>query len=120
MKIAVASQDKKHITGHTGKCQKFWIYMIENEEIRSKEILEVPKEQSFHHSSPHEPHPLDGIQVLIGGSMGQGLMGRLKNMGIQGIITPETDPDTAIIAYLQGCLISGDPDNHNHDHSEEN
>lgn len=26
MKIAVASQNRKDITGHTGRCRKFWIY----------------------------------------------------------------------------------------------
>ena len=63
MKIAVASQNRKEITGHTGRCRKFWIYKIENDAIAAKELLELPKEQSFHETSPFEPSPLDNVQV---------------------------------------------------------
>jgi predicted Fe-Mo cluster-binding NifX family protein len=54
MKIAVASQNRKEITGHTGQCRKFWIYQIENDAVAGKELLELPKEQSFHETSPLE------------------------------------------------------------------
>ncbi|EIC29959.1 MULTISPECIES: NifB/NifX family molybdenum-iron cluster-binding protein [Methylomicrobium] len=71
MKIAVASQNRKDITGHTGRCRKFWIYRIENGVVAGKELLELPKEQSFHESSPLELSPLDDdVQVLIAGGMG--------------------------------------------------
>jgi predicted Fe-Mo cluster-binding NifX family protein len=52
MKIAVASQNRKEITGHTGRCRKFWIYTIDIDVIAAKEILELPNEQFFHASSP--------------------------------------------------------------------
>lgn len=110
MKIAVASQNRKQITDHTGHCQRFWMYEIEEDQIRSKELLELSKEQSFHESSSHDPHPLRGIQVLIGGNMGYGLVRRLRRMGIEGVVTPETDPDAAIAAYLAGSLSMGNPD----------
>jgi predicted Fe-Mo cluster-binding NifX family protein len=48
MKIAVASQNRKGITGHTGRCRKFWIFQIGNAAIAAKELLELPKEQSLH------------------------------------------------------------------------
>lgn len=28
MKIAIASQNRREITGHTGHCRRFWIYDI--------------------------------------------------------------------------------------------
>lgn len=74
MKIAIASQNKTNVTGHTGRCQKFWIYEINEQEITSKSLLELPKEQSLHNSSPDESHPLNGVQVLISGGMGRGLV----------------------------------------------
>ena len=104
MKIAVASQDRRHITGHTGRCRKFLIYQVANEKILSKELLELPEELSFHHSSPHDPHPLDDVAVLINGGMGQGLARRLANKGIMGVITTRKDPDNAVMAYLNGRL----------------
>ena len=114
MKIAVASQNRHAITEHAGRCRKFWIYQVEQDKTLNKELLELPKDQSFHDSSPHEPHPLDDVQVLIAGGMGQGLRQRLAMKGITGLVTPETDPDQAVSAYLAGRLTMGTPEPHAH------
>ncbi len=37
MNIAVASQNRREITDHTGRCRKFWIYKVENGMIANKE-----------------------------------------------------------------------------------
>lgn len=114
MKIAVASQNRREITEHAGHCRKFWIYHIAEQQIIDKALLELPLEQSFHESSPHDPHPLDEVQVLIAGGMGHGLSHRLEVRGIAGIVTPETDPDRAVAAYLDGSLIVGPSKPHAH------
>ena len=116
MKIAVASQNRKEITGHTGRCRKFWIYSIENDAIASKEMLELAKEQSFHDSSRLEPTPLDDVQVLIAGGMGTGLARRLQEKNIQAILTKETNPDQAVQAFLNGSLKSEPFEPHEHEH----
>ncbi|OLP20462.1 nitrogen fixation protein [Leptolyngbya sp. 'hensonii'] len=116
MKIAVSSQNQTSVTAHLGHCQKFWIYDVDNATIQTKELLKLTKDQSFHESSSKDPHPLDGIQVLISGSMGRGLARRLESKGIQPIITPETDPDTAITAYLAGSLVVMTPEEVEHHH----
>lgn len=105
MIIAVASQDKRHITGHTGRCRKFLIYHVDNGNIISKDLLELPEELSFHKSSPNEPHPLDDMAVLITAGMGQGLARRLANKGIMSVITTRKEPDSAVIDYLNGRLM---------------
>ena len=112
MKIAVTSQNRKTITGHAGKCRKFWIYEIEEKKIINKTLLELALEQSFHESHAAGPHPLDGTNVLISGGAGKGLIRRLNNMGIQGLVTPETDPDSAVAAFLNGTLILGQTESH--------
>jgi predicted Fe-Mo cluster-binding NifX family protein len=104
MKIAVTSQDRKTITEHAGKCRKFWIYEIDGKTVVKKTMLELAKEQSFHESHGAGPHPLDGIKVLISGGAGQGLIRRLDNMGIQGLVTAETEPDSAVAHFLSGTL----------------
>ncbi len=114
MKIAVTSQNKREVTGHAGKCRKFWIYETEN--IGEKILLELPKEQCFHESSPHAPHPLDDVQVLITGGMGAGLIRRLEVKGIEGIVTSEKSPDKAVAAYLDGSLERLAPHEHGHAH----
>jgi len=119
MKIAVASQNRKEITGHTGRCRKFWIYQIENAAIAAKELLELPKEQSFHESSPLEPSPLDNVQALIAGGMGSGLARRLQERNIQAVITKETDPDQAVQNFLDGALKMEPFEPHEHGHKHQ-
>jgi predicted Fe-Mo cluster-binding NifX family protein len=124
MKIAVTSQNRKTITHHAGRCRKFWVYEIENNCVQSKKLLELPISQSFHASDHDAPHPLDGIKLLITGGLGLGLQHRLQQRGIIALATSETDPDSAVAAWLAGSLIEELPDAHDgleygqsHDHS---
>lgn len=117
MKIAVTSQNRKTVTGHAGKCRKFWIYEVEGSAVTSKNLLELPIEQSFHESSHAATHPLDDVNVLIAGGMGQGLQFRLKQKGIQALSTAETDPDRAVDAWLAGTLEEVPAELHNHAHN---
>jgi predicted Fe-Mo cluster-binding NifX family protein len=117
VKIAVASQNRKTVTGHAGKCRKFWIYAVDAGAVTDKTLLELPREQSFHEYHDASPHPLQGAQVLIAGGMGEGLARRLASMGIEALVTPETDPDRAVAAWLAGTLPLGQPEAHgDHDH----
>lgn len=104
MKIAVTSQNQRDITEHAGRCRTFWIYEVDAQQIHDKQLLKLPKEQSFHESSAQDPHPLDDIGVLISASMGQGMVRRLAAKGILGIVTAEKDPDIAVTAWLEGKL----------------
>ena len=116
MKIAVASQNRREITEHAGRCRKFWIYDIDNGTIANKELLELAKEQSFHDSIPYEASALDDMQVLIAGGMGTGLVRRLVSMDIEPLITTETNPDKAVEDYLKGALITRPAEPHEHGH----
>lgn len=107
MRIAVASQNRRTVTDHTGRCRRFWIYEVANDTVQGKELLELPKEQSFHATPADAAHPLDDVDVLICGGMGQGLQRRLAARGIRGLATPETDPDRAVTAFLDGTLVLG-------------
>lgn len=118
MRIAVTSQNRRNITGHAGKCRKFWVYEVEGRAVTSRSLLELPLEMSFH-ASHGQAHPLDSVNVLISGGMGAGLRQRLRQGGIDALITPETDPDRAVAAYLEGSLVLGEPEEHaghGHDH----
>lgn len=118
MKIAVTSQNRKTITEHAGRCRKFWVFSVENNKIVDRELLELPKAQSFHESSPQEPHPLDDIDVLIAGDMGHGLVMRLERKGIKGVITKESDPGKTVSLYLNGSLKHEQPNQHHHGHDK--
>lgn len=118
MHIAVTSQNRKTVTGHAGKCRKFWVYEVEGQAVRDKHLLELPIEQSFHESNHAAPHPLDTVNVLISGGMGDGLQQRLKQRGILAVSTAETDPDRAVTAWLNGTLaeLPAEMHDHSHDH----
>ena len=103
---------------HAGRCRKFWVFTIDDNAIVDRELLELPKEQSFHDSSPHAAHPLDDIDVLISGGMGQGLMSRLERKGIKSLVTSEDDPESAVSLYLSGALSSEPPCSHAHGRNE--
>ena len=123
MKIAVTSQNRRDITEHAGRCRNFWVYDVDDGIILDSTLVELPKESSFHDSSPHEPHPLDGVEVLISGGMGDGLRMRLARRGIEALVTTERDPEHAVKAWLAGCLLPSQPrarshgaDHEAHDH----
>jgi len=59
MKIAVTSQNRRDITEHAGRCRNFWVFDVDDGVILDSSLLELPKEASFHDSSPHAAHPLD-------------------------------------------------------------
>ncbi|PHQ26049.1 nitrogen fixation protein [Marinobacter guineae] len=100
MKIAVTSQNRKTVTQHAGRCRKFFIFHIVEGQVAKKELLELPKEQSFRESSSQLPHPLDDIDVLITRGMGSGLAMRLNEKGIESVITEDEDPEKAVRSYL--------------------
>lgn len=101
MKIAVTSQNRKNVTEHAGRCRKFWVFDIEGDKVVDKQLLELPKEQAFHDSSPHDIHPLDDIDVLLTGGMGSGLAQRLEKKGIKALVTTHDDPEAAVSHYLR-------------------
>ena len=59
------------------------------------------------------------MQVLISGGIGNGLACRLEAKNIKPIVTPETDPDAAVNAYLAGSLIVKTQEERDRDHEAE-
>ncbi len=104
MKIAVTSQNRREVTQHAGRCRNFRVFDIGDGVITGRSLLELPKEASFHDSSPHSPHPLDDVDLLIAGGMGRGLQARLARKGVASLVTSETDPERAVRLWLAGSL----------------
>jgi predicted Fe-Mo cluster-binding NifX family protein len=127
MKIAVTSQNRRDITEHAGRCRNFWVFEVDGLQIVNRSLLELPKDASFHDAPAHAPHPLDGVDVLISGGMGEGLKARLARRGIEALVTTERQPERAAQAWLAGDLPVGEtqphehgakhPHEHHHDHA---
>ena len=130
--VAITSQNKKTVFEHAGKCTKFLIYRLKNNELVNKSLLEITKEESLHnffHSDSLEnevKNPLEGVNMLLTGGIGDGAIKKLGNEGIATHLIEEKDPDIAIEKLLNGtlaakrtgnCNCSCGGGNHNHYHN---
>lgn len=116
MKIAVTSQNFRTITGHAGKTRRFLVYEDTPEGLKELPRLDLPKELAFHEFHGSGPHPVDGVDVLVTASCGEGFVRRLAARGIRVIATGESDPLTAVRLVVAGQpLPAPAPEDHHHD-----
>jgi predicted Fe-Mo cluster-binding NifX family protein len=105
MKIGVTSQNFRTITAHAGKARRFMVFEASDGCIVRTAELDLPKEMSIHEHPCHAAHPIDGLDVLITGSCGEGFLKKLAERGIRVILTSETDPQTAVAAVASGASL---------------
>jgi predicted Fe-Mo cluster-binding NifX family protein len=113
MRIAVTSQNFKTITRHAGRARRFLVFQSDAVG-RSPVQLDLEARFAMHGFDDAMPHPLDGVDVLITGSAGDGLTRRLARRHIRVVCTAEIDPKEAVEHFIEGRLAPGAP----HDHSE--
>jgi predicted Fe-Mo cluster-binding NifX family protein len=119
MKIAVATNNQKTVTGHIGRCSGFNIYETEGDQIKNKEFREntfTHHRQGLHHEGHHHggggrghghERLIEGIgdcQYLIFQSGGWRIIEDLKANNIQPIITDEKFADEAVSKFIKGEL----------------
>lgn len=104
MIVAVASENRKRVTGHAGSCRNFWIYEVENCRVKRKSLLELPSERSFYENQGDDTHRLPNVRVLITGGMDVSLKRLMKRIGVFAVVTLEVDPDRAVRAFFAGTL----------------
>ncbi len=107
--VAVASQNKKVIFEHAGKCRNFIIYAIDEGIIESKKILELTKEETLHNASHNanntfESSSLLDVDILLTRGIGNGLIQKLARQNVACYKIEETNPDTAIEKLINGTL----------------
>ena len=106
MKIGVTSQNFRTITAHGGKARRFIIFEVSpSGQISETERLDLPKEMSIHEHPCNAAHPIDGLDVLITGSCGDGFLRKLADRGIKVIVTQATDPAEAVAALVSGQTL---------------
>lgn len=122
MKIAVATEDGKIISRHFGRSPYFAVHEINEGIVVNKEMRQNTFTGHFsgkyHHqnSAEHVPGSGDGHEhhsvgeglkdcnVVISNGMGRKAWEDLRNIGIEMIVTDETDIEKAVIMYLAGEL----------------
>jgi predicted Fe-Mo cluster-binding NifX family protein len=114
--VAIASQNKKTIFEHAGKCRNFIIYTIYNNEIESKKVLELEKDETLHNVSHNQninfTSTLFDVDILLTRGIGNGLIQKLARQNVACYKIEETDPDTAIEKLLNGTLEAVAPVSH--------
>jgi predicted Fe-Mo cluster-binding NifX family protein len=99
-RIGITSQNRRTVTGHAGRCRRFWVYDVKDGQVLERRLLELDKSRTLHELRPDIPEELRGVDVLVSAEMCDGLSSRLQRHGIRGVITTETDPDTALQEFV--------------------
>jgi predicted Fe-Mo cluster-binding NifX family protein len=103
MKIAIATDDFENVAGHAGKARHWLYYECKpGAGIGGPRRIELAREQVFHYWEDAGPHPLDGIEVIIARSAGDGFLRRMQERGVAVLLTGETVADAALLKVLAG------------------
>lgn len=102
MKIAIASQNRRTLTAHAGKCLHFFV--VDTAAAGARESVCLSPGQSLHVWSGKGEHPLGGVDVVVAASLGQGVASKLQSRGIRALATSERDPESIIAGVLDGTL----------------
>jgi predicted Fe-Mo cluster-binding NifX family protein len=103
MKIAIATKDYTTVSGHAGQARHWLVFDCRpGAPLPAGERVELSKEQVFHHFQDNSPHPLDGVEVVVAGSAGDGFVRHLHKRGAQVLLSGERDPAAALAKILAG------------------
>lgn len=103
MKIAIATDDYHTVSGHAGQARCWLLHDCTPETgAGPAERISLERPQVFHHWDSDAPHPLDGIEIIIARSAGDGFLRRMEKRGVNVLLTSETDAGTALQRVLAG------------------
>lgn len=110
MKIAIATKDFATVSSHAGQTRQWLVYDLSAH--RANQLLPVPlrvdldKEQVLHVFEDNAPHPLDGVDIVVAASAGDGFIRHMKKRGSEVLLTGESDPAIAITRILAGEALA--------------
>ena len=102
MLIALASQNRQSLTAHAGKCRHFFV--LDTDRDAGFSSLELEPGQMLSVWGGEGWHPLDGFDVVVAASMGQGLAARLTARGIRACASAERDLREVIVQIRERRL----------------
>lgn len=103
MKIAVATRRYATVASHAGQTREWLLFDCEpGRPLPPPARIELTKEQVLHHFADDAPHPLDGVEIMIAASAGDGFLRHMAKRGTQVLLTGETDPGAALEKVLAG------------------
>jgi predicted Fe-Mo cluster-binding NifX family protein len=106
VKIAVPTKDWVAVSGHAGQARRWLVYDLTDQgaagPLPAPTRVELANEQLFHHFRDDGPHPLDGVEIVLTGSAGDGFVRHMKQRGPDVLLTGETDPALALAHIVAG------------------
>ena len=106
MKIAIPTRDWASIASHAGQARHWFLYDLGDVRaglpLPAPVRVELSKEQTIHYFQDDGPHPLDGVELVVAGSAGDGFVRHMRKRGAEVVLTSETDPTTALTKIIAG------------------
>lgn len=106
MKIAIATKAFATVSGHAGQTRDWLVYDLSkhqsNQLLPAPRRVELDKTQVLHSFEDNAAHPLDGIDIVVAASAGDGFIRHMKKRGAEVLLTGESDPALAISRILAG------------------
>lgn len=103
LRIAIAAQDSGAVAGHAGKARRWLVYeCVPGAPLAAPHAVELAPAQVFHHFRDDGPHPLDGVDVVVAGSAGDGFLRHMARRGTEVLLTGESEPLHALERILAG------------------
>ncbi|HEX6733403.1 MAG TPA: hypothetical protein VF096_01205 [Azonexus sp.] len=106
MKIAIATKQFREVSGHAGQCRHWLLYDLSahraGQLLPAPQPVELQREEVLHTFADDRVHPLDGIDLAVVASAGDGFIRHMKKRGCDVLLTGESDPATAITRIVAG------------------
>lgn len=110
MKIAIATKNYDTVSGHAGQTCHWLLYDLSayrpGAELPEPQRVELEKAQVFHHFQDDAPHPLDGVDLAVVASAGDGFVRHLNKRGAEVLVTGESDPGLALSKIITGDALA--------------
>ena len=69
MKIAIATKDFTEVSGHAGQTRQWLLWDLSRHQsgqlLPAPQRIDLAKEQVLHVFEDNEPHPLDGVAIVL-------------------------------------------------------
>ena len=106
MKIAIATKHFKTVSGHAGQARHWLLYDLTRHRRQNllppPQQIELADDQLLHVFADDGPHPLDGVDLVVCASAGDGFKRHMKKRGADVLLTGETDPAEALTRIVAG------------------
>ncbi len=106
MKIAIATRHFEAVSGHVGNATEWLLYDLSAHQrgrlVPPPQRITLDRDQVFHVFDDARAHPLDGVDIIVAASAGEGFIRHMKKRRTEVLLTGETDPTLALTRIMAG------------------